>query len=353
MSVQLQRDEATESLPVYEQPESPRTYRVTLHRVLVAIRWILLLIYVMHLVDEASDHGVPLDRERIVLWICGGLLISTIGRSWKSSIRLVLDWVPFVLLFLAYDYSRGAATKLGFPTHMTPQIELERALFLGRVPAVSLQAHFYDPSHVHWWDIGASFTYVSHYFAVFVVAGVLWARNRVQWRRFVARLLTVSFAAVAVFCLAPTAPPWMASDSGNIGPITRLVDRGTNYVGMHWATSLLHKGQDTFNGVAAVPSLHAAYPALIALFFWPVVRNRWLRGLLLAYPIMMLFSIVYLGEHYVVDALAAYVLVFVVCRVWDHVEARTWRRLLGPAPNFVRWISTRSPDRSVSASSPR
>ena len=54
--------------------------------------------------------------------------------------------------------------------------------------------------------------------------------------------------------------------------------------------------------VAAVPSLHAAYALLTVL-----IALSWRRrvGLaLLPYPILMWFSIVYLGDHYVVDILA-------------------------------------------------
>ena len=53
--------------------------------------------------------------------------------------------------------------------------------------------------------------------------------------------------------------------------------------------------------VAAVPSLHGAYPMLLALFFWP--RRRWARALLLAYPIAMGVVLVYTAEHYVADIL--------------------------------------------------
>src|SRR5262249_28123176 len=60
------------------------------------------------------------------------------------------------------------------------------------------------------------------------------------------------------------------------------------------------------NDVAAVPSLHAAYTMLIALFLWPRLDRRW-RPLLVAYPIGMGLSLVYLGEHYLIDILLGWV----------------------------------------------
>jgi membrane-associated phospholipid phosphatase len=63
-----------------------------------------------------------------------------------------------------------------------------------------------------------------------------------------------------------------------------------------------------------MPSLHAAYPFMLMLFFWPA--GKLARFLLGAYTLAMAFALVYGGEHFVVDilvgwamALAAYALV--------------------------------------------
>jgi hypothetical protein len=55
------------------------------------------------------------------------------------------------------------------------------------------------------------------------------------------------------------------------------------------------------NEVAAVPSLHAAYPTLLVLLVGHIFgrkRTWWLWF----YPASMWIGIVYLGEHYVFDA---------------------------------------------------
>jgi membrane-associated phospholipid phosphatase len=91
---------------------------------------------------------------------------------------------------------------------------------------------------------------------------------------------------------------------------------------MHSAQRLIDKGQGTVNLVAAIPSLHAAYAAMIAVFFWPLIRRRWLRPLLLIHPALMLFTIVYGGEHYAVDALVGYAVVAVACGGWSWSERR-------------------------------
>ena len=58
------------------------------------------------------------------------------------------------------------------------------------------------------------------------------------------------------------------------------------------------------NTVAAMPSLHAAYPLMLMLFFWPA--GRLVRVLLGAYTLAMAFTLVYGGEHFVADILVGW-----------------------------------------------
>jgi membrane-associated phospholipid phosphatase len=56
------------------------------------------------------------------------------------------------------------------------------------------------------------------------------------------------------------------------------------------------------NPVAAMPSLHMALTAVVALAAWRVHR---VAGIVAsAYAVSMGFALVYLGEHYAVDVLA-------------------------------------------------
>jgi membrane-associated phospholipid phosphatase len=65
-------------------------------------------------------------------------------------------------------------------------------------------------------------------------------------------------------------------------------------------------GHDTnvANPVAALPSLHAAWPFLLLLFTWR--RAPRLRWLVIAYNAAMMFILVYGAEHYVSDLLLGY-----------------------------------------------
>jgi membrane-associated phospholipid phosphatase len=54
-----------------------------------------------------------------------------------------------------------------------------------------------------------------------------------------------------------------------------------------------------------MPSLHAGAALLVALFFWPSV-DVLRRVALLAYAVAMAVTLVYTGEHYVVDVAAGW-----------------------------------------------
>jgi membrane-associated phospholipid phosphatase len=78
------------------------------------------------------------------------------------------------------------------------------------------------------------------------------------------------------------------------------------------------------NDVAAMPSLHGGYSFLFALFLWSFTK-RW-RWLLALYPLAMGFTLVYSGEHYVVDILMGWLYAWLVHLGWTKWEATKARR---------------------------
>jgi hypothetical protein len=241
--------------------------------------------------------------------------------------RAVLDWLPFFGFLYGYDYTRGAADAFGFPVRVGQLYRLEQSLFGigGQIPTVWLQRQLYHPAQVAWWEALVALMYCSHFVVPWLIVGVLYLRDRERWVGFAGRLLTMSFAALITYVLVPAAPPWYAARAG-IGPeIARISTRGWSELHISIAGQLISLGQGVVNQVAAIPSLHAGTTFTIAMFFWQGARP-WLRGLLVAYPAFMIFTLVYGGEHYLVDALlgAAYaVAVEIGWRWWQ-------RRRLSP-----------------------
>jgi membrane-associated phospholipid phosphatase len=137
-------------------------------------------------------------------------------------------------------------------------------------------------------------------------------------------------------------PPWMTGSEHVQGfhfhylpPVTRIIDQVWAHLHIHLGQALFAGGDKFDNNVAAMPSLHGAYPMLIAVFFWKGSSTR-KKVLLAAYPICMAFSLVYTGEHFVTDIFVGWLyvaLVFIIgSKLLDRWEIRRERKLLAKPP---------------------
>ena len=120
------------------------------------------------------------------------------------------------------------------------------------------------------------------------------------FRRYLALWVTLTFCGYVIYVLYPAMPPWMASQTGHLADTTRVIPVVWDHVGVRAAAALFTGGSEFDNNIAAMPSLHAAYPMLLLLFFWGRVRTR-TRVLLVTYVLAMAFTLVYTGEHFVID----------------------------------------------------
>jgi hypothetical protein len=295
----------------------------------LAIRRVAYFLYFATLVIWSAYCGIPVQRELVILWVCGALVCASIGRHPWQIVQLVLDWLPIVLVLTAYDFTRGAADHLGIAPHAMTMIDFDKFVFGGHVPTEWLQAHLYNPEALTAWNVGFTLTYTSYFITPFALAGWLWAKERASFLRYRRRLVTLALAGLATYLAFPAVPPWMASQEGLIAPIMRTTGRGWEILSVGTA-GLFSEGQASVNLVAAVPSLHSAFTMLVALTIWPRVRWRWARPLLLLYPLAMGLTLMSTGEHYFFDVVLGYVYAGAVIVGWNLWEAR--RGKVGSSP---------------------
>ncbi len=290
------------------------------------LRWAVPVVYGIALTVALLREGVPLSRDRLLMWILLGLLAFSLTdvRGWIRSV--VLEWLPFAFVLWVYDLLRGQADTLLFSTHVRPQLHAEELLFGGTVPTVWLQEHLWHGSgSLGWYDYAAWLVYVSYFVATYLTAVFLWFYARGLFRRFVVTVSLLALMGFATYALFPAAPPWLASRYAELEPTTRLIGTIWGHIPIAHFDALFEKGSEYANPVAAVPSLHAAYTLLITLALWRLAP-WWGRVLLVAYPWAMAFALVYTAEHYFVDILLgwAYALIgfWVVNELADRLAAR-------------------------------
>jgi membrane-associated phospholipid phosphatase len=244
--------------------------------------------------------GIPYQRDAAFVWLLIGLLCFSL-TDLRGYVRgLIRDWLPFFAILVAYDSLRGTAGRL-LPVHYLPQIQVDRFIFGGQAPTVTLQRWLWH-GHVTWIDVAAWVVYMTHFFFTPVLAAVLWKIDRQRFRKFAITVIALSFAGLVTYALYPAAPPWIASQRHLIAPITRIIPKVWAALSVHGSGSLVETGYQYANNVAAMPSLHAAFSLLVAITVWPR-RHRWLRPIVAAYPLAIAFAVVYTGEHYVSDVL--------------------------------------------------
>jgi membrane-associated phospholipid phosphatase len=253
-------------------------------------------------------RGVSIEPE----WTLLALLVVAVALGRGRT--FIEDWAPFLLLFFAYEAMRGFAAKTGFAPHDLSG--LERAIFGGAIPTLVLQRAFYHPGVVGIQDVVAMIFYFMHFVLPIVVGFIFWLNSREHYRRYIAALLLMSFLAFVTYLFWPSAPPWY-----QLHDVVKINDQTVHSL---WGYTLVSPIYHSFNPnpFAAFPSLHAAYPALATVYAWS--RYRALGIGLLTWTAAVLVSIVYLGEHYVVDALAGFVYVAAAALIVE--SFMRWRR---------------------------
>ena len=274
------------------------------------------LIYLAVIFGVMLWRGISIEPE----WVILALLVIAIAMG--RGLTFLADWGPFLLLFFAYEAMRGFASKTGFAPHDLSGIE--RAVFGGTLPTLTLQHDFYHPGVVGVQDVVATFFYFMHFPLPILVGFFFWLNSRDHYHRFIAALLLMCFLAFVTYLFWPSAPPWW-----QVKDVVKIIDRTVQSLwGSEYFVSAIYHSFNP-NRFAAFPSLHAAFPALAAVYAWP--RYRALSVGLLAWTAAVALSIVYLGEHYVIDALDGFLYVAAATILVEGFTRWRARRAFTPA----------------------
>jgi membrane-associated phospholipid phosphatase len=313
--------QAEENPDVLTEPGRPAPARRTRRKV----RAVAMLAYAALLVLWSSRLGIPNDTVQVFLWLWLGTIAWNIEAPPRFHLYFLRDWWIPVVGLVIYFYSRGLTDELGLPVHVQMPITVDEWLGGGVTPTERLQdAWCGDPctkdSEPRWYDLFFTTVYATHFLAGLTIAAVLWVRNRRDWLMWMRRYVGINFGALVVYILYPMAPPWMASQEGYMGEVTRITSRGWSDVGLDRIDLILH---GVGNPVAAMPSLHAGISFLIAMYGVQRFHSRW-RLLLLLYPLAMSTALVYFAEHYVIDVVAGAALaglVLLAASAWERRRA--------------------------------
>jgi membrane-associated phospholipid phosphatase len=240
-------------------------------------------------------RGISVSPDYLLLVFIPVALLS--GRFF----RFLGDWVPFIAIFLGWEAMRGIVHNDGIAPQVASLANLEKWLFFGHDPSQVLQ-HAVSGTTLHVLAVAATVVYFCHFVVPLMVGLVLWLKDRAQYLRFVTALLGMCMVGFVFFMLVPTAPPWYAAQDHLLSGVTDLINS------QHTLPSAISPFYSLLNpnSTAAFPSLHAAFPFLCFLSLRRVYpRGSWI---LFGWSCLVFVSVVFLGEHYVIDVIGGVLL---------------------------------------------
>lgn len=235
-------------------------------------------------------------------------------------------FLPYGLVWLVFTLLRALADETPVPLRTEEVTRVERFLFLGATPTIWLQDRLFDPLRISFLDYLTTFTHWSYFIVPHVAAILIWRTRPELFRRYMLTMTITMGIGLVVYFLSPAAPPWLTADKAPQQDIYRVMAN----VGRTLNSSLYDRTYSVLgdpNAVAAMPSLHQAITFM--LFLFALNYSRKLAIAALVYSLMMAFSLVYTGEHYVIDALVG-------CGIATYAYLFTGRWLTLTSPVFRR-----------------
>ncbi len=244
--------------------------------------------------------GITPDKYALIL-ILGSLFIH-------KTRKFLIDWLPFLFILISYDFLRSLAPILNNRVHFQEMIDFDKWMF-GQNPIIFLQNTFYKIRQIQWYDFVAILFYFLHFALPLGFGYILWLKSRAHFKKFANSLLILSYSAFFTYVIFPAAPPWLAAKEGYLPGVIKIIDLILKFFPEKLSLPSIYNNFNP-NQVAAMPSLHAAYPLMVlffavglfgkkGLFFIPYVLGCWV-------------SLVYLGEHYVADIIVGAIYTVIV-----------------------------------------
>lgn len=260
---------------------------------------LLLTPFVVYAIFAWARHDLRFDHIGVILIVATLAFVSTRSRE------LLNGLYPIGLVFILYDGMRPLQ-RVG----VTP----ERVLLCDLRAVESKLFGFSDGTTLHdFWqthsslvlDLICAVPYATFILWSAIGAVYLYVKDRLAMKRFMWGFLLMNVAGFITYHVLPAAPPWYFHAHGCVvdmatkaseGPALARVDA---FLGFGYFHAMYGKASSVFG---ALPSLHCAYPLLLAVVGWRSFGPK-LRAFSIFYYLLMVFSAVYLDHHWVLDAL--------------------------------------------------
>lgn len=234
------------------------------------------------------------------------VLVIIIGLSFllKKQKEFFADWFFFLTIIYLSDTARGLIyfliSKFHLPVYCEYILKIEKTIFPAN-PSIFLQAHLLKDLNFGLLEKILTFFHGTHFVAFLIVGFFIWLKDKEYFGTYKKAFYFLLATGLSFYAMVPTAPPWMASQM--FGLLPKLI-----HFNLEIYNAVIPDLTSGFNTdpVAAMPSLHAAFPFLCSLILFKKYKLKAFPFYL--YTGLIFFTIVYTGDHYITDILAGIVL---------------------------------------------
>ena len=245
-------------------------------------------------------------------------------RWWKEVVLAAVVYAVYSIVRNQFG-SAGGDPRPAFG-HAKDIIAIEDALHLYVEPSVQ-QWYLGLPAHgvIRLWNV---YYGIAHFLVTFVALVWMFRRHPLRHRVMRNTLALTTAVAMIGFAAYSLMPPRLLDDPGQYGgcqvyapeaaraaPPGSLTAPGCDEFGFvdtiatygGWISFGNEGMKEVSNQYAAMPSMHIGWATWSALVLFPLVRRRWAKVLVVAYPLLTLVCIVVTANHYWIDGVGGLV----------------------------------------------
>jgi membrane-associated phospholipid phosphatase len=222
-----------------------------------------------------------------------------------SSRGMARYWLPFISILLSYEALAGIVGSFAASKTVFSLYPIDRAIWGFNVTGW-VQSTFFSTAMTE----VTSFFYTLHFPLVVITSATLWYFRRSLFGKYMVAMIITSYASLATFILLPTAPPWYQGVAVDLYQST-----GSSVLPNALSSAISMIESDKF---AAFPSLHTAYVLIFAYFM--IKLDRRLAFVAIPVVVGVLFSTLYLGQHYLIDLIGGALYALIPCLISERVH---------------------------------
>ena len=235
----------------------------------------------------------------VILWL-------TAFYAHEKSRSFILGFSVFIVFWIIYDSMRIVPNYEVAHVHIKEPYEFEKSLFGIHLNGSLLTPNeYFALNNSKFLDFLSGFFYLN-WMPVPIGFGIyLYLKDKYLFLKYSFAFLFVNLLGFCIYYLYPAAPPWYVDFYGfdlKIVPGNRAgLIRFDKLTGIPVFANIYNKNA---NVLAAMPSLHSAYPVVVLYYSIKKHLSLSIKIFLGIFMLGIWFSAVYSGHHYIIDVLA-------------------------------------------------